>query len=749
MKRIILLSLFFTISCSFLFAETTANDILNTDVQRWDITFSDTDSGDVKDIETTVIEVDKIVKEIEKISVLLPRITLTGSCSSGIGCNLDSVQCDAVTEAPSCPDGSILNTTRDMCQKDPDVFDCPVGFTYDTAVSQCIKPLECLYGGTYVVERQRCESPILYDCPTGYTEDANGICVSPPICPSGSTYNSSINKCEADIILACPDGWTWNSAVSICEREPDCPSETTYSTTLNTCISDFTTTFPDGYVYNSTRNRCEASPTCSSGATYNNSTNKCEIGATSNFTWAWTQVQCRDTEKYNPEDDTCISSFTWNGVTNIYTKPVVTVYNYTEEWIIRDYIQLNLSQGWYYSREYKYDTATNNVLARTSYCTNWFYGSTPSCSVTVPASIYSANINPNTFILKSWWNRSSSWFYNGNNEYIILKKNSDSSLGCQEGEILNGNICQTSPTCPSGGSFDGVNDKCYTNIIKDCNIGVYDSITDKCIISPDCFGGLLDAASDKCQISRNEDCALGVIDTTINKCIFDSDCTNEGTLNTTTDMCKDDKIPLDCDNGTDVTLQVCYDKVNECYIDTSFPTYNTLSYSSVLKSCLVEEEVVCSTSLTWNESLKKCEAVPICNYGVYNPENDFCFNEDYKCPIDPNLECIGTEQFNHWCSPWKCNSNNQCGYAFCTNSQTPKDTSPWMLRSLLGDIGYISNSQCIGANCDVVVNRDISYCGEDTCPKGFGVYEQDNKCYQNVCPDGAFLGQDNNCYIEE
>jgi len=773
-KRIILLLMAFSISFSSLFAEVTANDILNKNAQRWDITFSDTDNGDVNNIETMLQEVNKVAKEIDKISVLLPRATLIGSCSGGIGCNLDSVQCDAVTEAPFCPDGSVLNTTRDMCQKDPDVFDCPVGFTYDTMVGQCVKLVDCPYGGTYVVERQRCESPIIYDCPAGYTL-TEGICVSPPLCEAGATFNSTTNKCEIEAIKICDgseNGWLYDKGNNVCYKTPDCQSGFSYNTTFKKCVKSYTPTCKDGYTYNLGRDRCEKVPSCPSGTTYNTLTNRCEQGVNS-----------------------ACSGGSWNGSQCLYVvNKVLVSYTVTHSFDCspsvvnfsgagRGPLPANLAYGengdiataW--GRCHDWDN--RNIYGRFQ-CTNgnWIYkdGGSSGYYAPIPSEYtgsassskasYRVDKKNDGICGKNW----EGWFTYINGGYNVAEvKGTISQYVCPHGSTEKNSICETfsstscpanythngsgrcqiNPTCPSGGLFDGTADKCYLTFIKSCPTGAYDNTSDMCVLNANCDGGTLNTTKNLCEKPYEIICPVGVEDLSTEKCTFDPTCTDSGSLDPTLSTCKDDKIPLSCAQKTDIALDVCYEKENECKIDTSFANYASLVYSDALKACLVDENAVCASSLTWSEAIIKCEAVPICNYGVYNFQNNFCFADDYSCPINPSLECKGTEQFNRWCSPWECNSNNQCGYAFCSNNQTPKNTSPWMLRSLLGDVAYISNSQCIGANCDIVTNRDISYCGEDSCPKGFDVYEQDNKCYQDVCPDGAFLGQDNNCYIEE
>jgi hypothetical protein len=69
-----------------------------------------------------------------------------------------------------------------------------------------------------------------------------------------------------------------------------------------------------------------------------------------------------------------------------------------------------------------------------------------------------------------------------------------------------------------------------------------------------------------------------------------------------------------------------------------------------------------------------------------------------------------------------------------------------MPRYLLNNITASGNGQCTGPKCDLAINKNISYCGTYSCPKGFGVFEQNNQCYKYECPNGSTRGQDGKCY---
>lgn len=781
MKRIILLLIISSITFGYLFAEVTANDILKKNTQRWDITFDNPDKADIKNTAKVLEEVAKVAKEINKISVLLPRLARMGSCGD-TGCNLDSVKCDAVTEKPVCPDGSVLNPTRDMCQKDPDIFKCPTGYTYDSALELCAKSLTCPYGGTYVLKRHRCEVKRIWKCPSGYTEKSNGICVSPPICSKGGIFDKSIHKCVIKIVWKCKSGWLWNSATSRCERNPTCPSGFSYSNSANKCVASFSKTCSAGYHFVSSRNRCERNPTCPSGSNYNSYTKRCERGNA-----------CPSGQTYNRSNGKCMIQNVQLAIGRVgdnYLSGYCSMYSYTSTLYIAnvnnlryftlkrtkfdDYIKVEVNGhvvrvGPYGGDRLKVITASYGswggwTFREVQYSASGF----GNCELGTSWDQYH-NINVKPYLRNGVNTFKITVEVAGGGEAYAYFGSQGPGISCRSGYCSKSTTpsyvntqcpsgyahdssgrCYQNPTCPGGGRFDSRNNACYKPFLKHCSNGTFDSTLNECVKNPNCYGGILDAKSNKCQLLRYSVCPNGTVkNLATDNCEYSSSCTGIGTLNTSLNQCKDNKIPLRCPVGTDAKLDVCYDKVNYCQVSASFPKYSTLKYSNTLKICAIDPYIVCAKSLTWTASVRKCEAVPICMTGVYQSDTNKCFDNKYSCPIDKNIPCVGTQKYNHWCSPWKCNSNKQCGYAFCPNNMAPKNTSPWMLRSLLYNVAYTSNSQCVGSKCDIVVNRDISYCGKDSCPKGFGVYEKNNRCYKDECPNGSFLGQDNKCYIEK
>ena len=310
-------------------------------------------------------------------------------------------------------------------------------------------------------------------------------------------------------------------------------------------------------------------------------------------------------------------------------------------------------------------------------------------------------------------------------------------------------MCIASSSCTSGGRLDGRLDKCYIYYTPTCSAGTYNSSLKMCTIRSSCpNGGRLDDRLDKCYLNYAPTCAYGNYDSTDKICYSALIC-NLGNYDSTDKNCKA-VVTKNCGSyyTWNNTSKKCVN-TPRCLKDTRYSLNSTIGYSSFLNECLSDTKHDCVGSYTYSPlPIEKCEVVPVCNTGVYDPNNNSCFNDKYKCPIDPSLPCLGTEKYNHWCSPWKCNQENKCGYAFCLN-HSPSNTAPWMNRAMLNNIQNIENKTCINQKCGVVINQNISYCGaKDVCPKGFGVYEKNGKCYADQCPDGTRIGDGGNCYID-
>lgn len=542
-----------------------SNDILNPNNTAYDITFTD-DTANKIYINKTYIEVSQVVKEIEKIAnALVPRDITVASCSSTTGCPLDSVQCDAVTETPYCPDGSTLNTTRDMCQKDPDVFSCPTGFTYDMSLKQCVKPLDCPNGGTYVVSRNRCEYKRIYECPAGYAQSGN-TCIAPPVCPNNATFDATLLKCTLNPTFQCADaGWTYDPATNKCfYAPPTCQSGGSYNATYDKCISNtLSTTCPSGYTYDNNYKMCIANPNCSAGD-YDPVTKKCLLS-------------------YMP---TCANGYTYNSTRLRCEKtpdcPIDASYNSTTNRCEQNKNSACLSVGG--------DWNGNNCSVVSSYDAVLI-----SSKYTCP---YGGVLSGNSCLKTS---------------YV--------SPACPSGYSLTGDgRCYITSTCSLSGQLDNNVDMCWLDFSKICSSGTYDASLDKCSLSSTCASsGTLNQSTNLCTIAASySSCSAGYsFDNNLKLCTSVATCT-KGVLNASLDRCEQDYTPV-CGTGwTFNSVTSMCEKDPVCIIGT---------YNKSLDKCVSSYTKTCPSGFTLNTTTNpnRCEAVPNCTAGTtYNGTTDTC-----------------------------------------------------------------------------------------------------------------------------
>ena len=558
------LALFLIHQSAFGASNSVSSDVLTPNSTAFDITFTDDTTNKIY-INKTYIEVAQVVKEIEKIAnALVPRDITVASCSSTTGCPLDSVQCDAVTETPYCPDGSTLNTVRDMCQKDPDVFSCPTGFTYDSAIKQCVKPLDCPNGGTYVVSRNRCEYKRIYECPAGYTQSGN-TCIAPPVCPNNATFDATLLKCTLNPTFQCADaGWTYDPATNKCfYAPPTCPSGGSYDNGYDKCIANAVSTCPSGYTYDNNYKMCISNPNCSAGD-YDPVTKKCLLS-------------------YMP---ICATGYTYNSTRlrceKIPDCPIDASYNSTTNRCEQNKNSACLSVGG--------DWNGNNCSVVSSYDAVLI-----SSKYTCP---YGGVLSGNSCLKTS---------------YV--------SPACPSGYSLTGDgRCYITSTCSLSGQLDNNVDMCWLDFSKICSSGTYDASLDKCSLTTTCASsGTLNQSTNLCTIAASYgSCSAGYsFDNNLKLCTSVATCT-KGILNTSLDRCEQDYIPV-CGTGWtfNSTTKMC-EKDPVCIIGT---------YSKSLDKCVTYYAKTCPSGFTLNTTTNpnRCEAVPNCTAGTtYNGTTDTC-----------------------------------------------------------------------------------------------------------------------------
>ena len=556
------------------------------------------------------------------------RYSLSITINPAYLCPEERVQCDATNVDPYCPEGQ-LNPDRNMCQADATIT-CPSGYTWEPSIDKCIMDVSCDDNGIFNPDTDRCEKAVVRECPPDYTLDTtNEVCYKDIDCGIGS-YNSVKDRCEYPATITCPTGYTLVG--TRCEAPPLCPTSTTYLSTLDLCISDYTISCPSGYTW--TGQRCETTNIiCPSGFNYNATTNRCEKSADvssikvcsvvlSDYYW---DCGC-------PPDPPC-SSIT------ISCSPVSSgcvAHNDLWDW----YFYFDSNCVLLYARR-----GSNNHKT----CLNTDIGS--ECWLIDPSACQFGSPVP------------------------VIKNTSTSSTtySCPSGSTLSGSICIANPSCPSGGNFDGNADVCWADGSIVCPTSTtYDSVLDKCIADPSCSSsGTLDKVNDVCWTSYSASCPTGwFFDSADMKCYQEVSC--DFVFDPDTDRCEA-QVSYDCGTYTYSSTEDLCIKGISCPDDPSYSLNSTITYDPNLDVCLSDAVHECpsgpSYTYTWNPApVNKCELVPICFSGVYNPDNDLCYVGDLSCPLGSEYECVTMEDGNNYCS------RLFCGDALYSANYTNTDT---------------------------------------------------------------------------
>ncbi|WP_051654328.1 conjugal transfer protein TraN [Persephonella sp. KM09-Lau-8] len=535
------------------------------------------------------------------------RYSLSITINPAYLCPEERVQCDATNIQPYCPEGQ-LNPERNMCQADATIT-CPAGYSWDSSIDRCTMQYQCPDNGVLNKQKDRCEKAYTPVCPSDYTYDStNQVCYKTIDCGIGS-YNANTNRCEYPVTFTCPDGYTLNGTT--CEYSPpSCPSGTTYSNSLDKCISNATVSCPSGYTW--TGQRCETTDIiCPSGFSYNSTTNRCEKDATTESSWI-----CYVREY-----------FCNNGP---FEDPT--------------YISCEPSKG------------NCEGSGFDENCNFYMYGDP------IPPG------EMRHFIIGG------GPCHMGGIEILIFNDSYKNEIStCPSGSTLSGDKCVANPSCPSGGNFDGNADVCWVDATIDCPSGTsYDVNLDKCVTNATCSsGGSLDTVNDKCWIQAGTECPSDwSYDSTNSVCYQNVSC--DYVFNPDTDRCEA-TVSKDCGSYTySASEDICIQDIN-CPIDDSFSLSNTIKYDTQLDVCLSEAQHDCpsgpSYTYTWSSTpVNKCELVPICFSGVYNPDNDLCYVGDLSCPLGSEYQCITMEDGKNYCS------RLTCGDALYAGNYTNTDT---------------------------------------------------------------------------
>lgn len=357
---------------------------------------------------------------------------------------------------------------------------------------------------------------------------------------------------------------------------------------------------------------------------------------------------------------------------------------------------------------------------------------------------------------------------------VTVYNTSTVSYTCNAGDTLSGTTCthstlvQTSPTCPSGTTFDGATDTCWTDYTISCPSGMtYDSAAGMCVAAPACANGLHDTVTDVCYQASSSSCPSGYTNNggicaktpscptegtydsgidlcaaaatfscpagytwnAVNSvCIATPSCANGGTLNSLTDTCQ--SVPgSTCDTG--FTLD---SGNNVCHQNPGCPTPG--AYSNSLDECQASSTAVCgAVGLTLDSVNGVCFQAANCGTGSLNSVSDKC---EAQATADCGAWTYDTARAVCYSTPvcadgaYKSTSNaceaaitRNCGSLYAWNASTSK----CLLSPPCGNSGVFSPS--------------LDTCLLDpahNCPDGYSWTGLPlSVCEANpVCTDGAY-----------
>lgn len=758
MQKILLLLL----SINLLFG---ASKDISDGKQRWDLTFNNNEANVYQKIWN---EVDKVAVELDKINALVPRKTELSFCDEK-GCGLDAVHCNVVTQDVVCPSGGMLDNALDLCILPPNV-NCPLGYEANNDYSLCTAMPPCPSGTTYDSVSNQCVGqktsttsvstsyscpPSLYDQGSVCCEDNYTPASQTNSCPSGgslSTAPSSIYQCSGKTfdsraryitgiylqhLCRCPDtagfNYWYNSSYTNSQVYSSIRSievNTKHHTWFSSCAGKTIC-----------KKNCWQQASCPNGGYLSGSTciKTCS-----------TSIQCKDycvwwssKDVYGGKSRHSIYGGADCGSTHYdYWGTAPNGYNYEGSCGINNYTVSGTSScnyaatpGYYYECSYDASTTyicnqgtlTGNQCETTDCMPKTEQDSCPQgenvlvCQGNFPDSVVkSLFINhlcrcPSQTEYNNWKNKFDTegsytttfnefkTFYNGSwsnscstIDVTVVGTNPVCQGNFSDTQILNlytDHLCR----CPEQAGYD------YWLNLK--NSGKSNSWIENAIKTSAQDNG--EVWKNNCSVLDNSECYTTSPITEDVTCPTDNDYVLNNTIsfNENTDQCESD-IDISCDQNGIYTY------------DT--PVENT------------------------------CSLTPPCPTGqIYSSEENQCI-VSVTCPL-PNVsddQCSGPLD-DSWCSPWKCNDVNRCGFAYCENGTTPTGGTDYMPAQYFDYYQYKVAGICSSSECDLTLNKDITYCLDVTCPEGFEVYESGGSCYKKECPSGSTIDENGNCFVQE
>ncbi|MEA3429392.1 MAG: conjugal transfer protein TraN, partial [Thermodesulfobacteriota bacterium] len=611
------------------------------------------------------------------------------TCPSGYTYNSSQQQCE---KAPTCPSGSSYNTSTNRCERAVQWYCSQNGSTYSsqsTCTSSCSQTAQCTQSTPSVSI-----TGIQFGSFTSAIVSGNSLIIRNNWAQPGvtiATINFSVGNLSggfdgdrhyqigkiaasgqnllfyAAIELGGDDEsyWSWKyigkvtfagitpSGSSSCEWShrnayynypsgntihfgcmgfPSGVISFTSSVVINTCplgayactgspstctkSGSCTSSCPSGYTKSGSL--CIANATCSSGGTLNTSVDKCQYAPT-----------------YN-----CDSGFTYDSAIG-YCKTNATCDSSGTLDTSFDKCQLSYSHS-----------------CPSGYSYNSTYGVCQDSPPCPSGSSYDNSLNQCT--IANTWSCPSGMTLTGSICYLSATCSNGSlntsrdkcevaySPTCESGYIYNSSlgVCQKSPTCPSGSSYDNLLNQCTRANTWNCPSGM--SLTGStCYEAVYCpSGGDLNGNTELCEADSTFTCFTSgySYDSFTNKCISDPVC-DYGYYDGLIDLCK-----LSASGICPETYTYNSDQ-NKCLLDP--PCLSGSSYSTTLNQCSIAAIHDCPTNTVYSSLSRLCEAYPMCEVGVYDPEANTCYEGNNTCPYGTQYPCLEYQGKNQ-CSAQEC-----------------------------------------------------------------------------------------------
>jgi conjugal transfer mating pair stabilization protein TraN len=584
----------------------------------------------------------------------------------------------------SCPDNGVLNGISDRCEKIPAAV-CPIGYTYDTSQGICAMPPAC-QAGAYVPTRDRCEFAWTPRCPSGWVYDSSAnTCGRAPVCSSGS-YNTAFNLCVKPSLTGCPSGYAHNPSRGRCEMSPQC-ARGTFDPSTDRCMWTSTGSYAATATYSCPNGGTLSGTTCHTTSTY----------AATATTTGGVSYSVSLHRLGSILGSSCVCN-TGLGLDPAGSGGMCScgVVGYMAPAFFAGAVSLH-KVGSRIGTSCMCTTAVGVDPGGGSGCSCGVVGYVASGSFsgavpvhTVGSSIGSSCVCVSDIGVEPYsgggcscgivgYMAPSSGSFGGTATYSCNTGDSLSgttcthtgsysatvTYTCPSGGTLSGATCQVTttnqvnPSCP-GGSFDAVTDLCFASIGKGCDDGFsYDAGSDQCVKSPDCGAGVLNVSADRCELTVTRDCGAFALDGANGICYSQPVC-DRGAYDPARNLCV---ATLTRDCGANYTLDagsgMCR-TAPPCPPDPGFPLSPTIAYSDAMNACVSDPVHSCPASSGYaylGPPVGKCEVIPVCVKGAYDPAKDSCLTGDLICPYG-DFRCMRNGDRSR-CSPFTCGDTEE------------------------------------------------------------------------------------------